>query len=86
MLDPALVKIINEDLQKRSQTVADKKTIIEYLVKEGVTAEEITEIMQTRCKAKKTPGSATGSSFDRQMKADVFLLSISIRSSREEIQ
>jgi len=34
-----------------------KKTIIEYLVKEGVTSEEITGIMQMRCRdKKKVPG------------------------------
>lgn len=51
--------------------MADKKSIIEYLVKEGVIAEEITEIMQTRCKAKKTLDSATGSSVDRQCKTSL---------------
>jgi hypothetical protein len=40
--------------------VEDKKTIIEYLVKEGVTAEEITAIMQNRCREKKKVGGATG--------------------------
>jgi hypothetical protein len=38
----------------------DKKTIIEYLVKEGVTAEEITGIMQNRCREKKKIGGGGG--------------------------
>jgi hypothetical protein len=46
---------------KEEKTIADKKTIIDYLVKEGVTTDEISDIMQTRCKAKKVLGSTTGS-------------------------
>jgi len=56
VIDPALVKKVNEEILKRSKeekTIEDKKSIIEYLVKEGVTAQEITEIMQNRCREKK---------------------------------
>jgi len=62
VIDPALVKKVNEEILKRSKeekTIEDKKTIIEYLVKEGVTSQEITEIMQNRCKEKKKVGGAT---------------------------
>jgi len=61
-IDPAFVKKVNEELIKRSReekAVVDKRTIIEYLVKEGVTSEEISEIMQIRCKEKKRIGNAT---------------------------
>jgi hypothetical protein len=40
--------------------LVDKRTIIEFLVKEGATSEEISEIMQIRCKEKKRIGNATG--------------------------
>ncbi|CAF3730269.1 unnamed protein product [Adineta steineri] len=56
VIDPALIKKVNEEILKRSKeekSTEDKKTIIEYLVKEGVTAEEITGIMQMRFKEKK---------------------------------
>ena len=42
------------------KTIVDKRTIIEYLVKEGVTSEELSEMMQIRCKEKKRIGNATG--------------------------
>ena len=45
---------------QEEKAVEDKKTIIEYLVKEGVTAEEISGIMQNRCREKKKVGGATG--------------------------
>jgi len=57
-----LLKKVNEELLKRSReekTIADKRTIIEILVKEGVTSEELTEIMQIRCKEKKRIGNTT---------------------------
>ncbi|CAF3975644.1 unnamed protein product, partial [Rotaria sp. Silwood2] len=62
VIDPALVKKVNEEILKRTKeekTVEDKKSIIEYLVKEGVTSEEITNIMQMRCKEKKKIGGVT---------------------------
>jgi len=62
VIDPALVKKVNEEILKRSKeekAIEDKKTIIEYLVKEGVTSEEIVEIMQNRCKEKKKVGDGT---------------------------
>ncbi len=40
--------------------MADKRTIIEYLVKEGVSSDEISQMMQMRCKEKKRIGNATG--------------------------
>ena len=36
--------------------MVDKRTIVEFLVREGVTGEEITEILQIRCKEKKKIG------------------------------
>ena len=39
----------------------DKRTIIDYLVREGVTSDDIIDIMQVRCKQKKKIGAATGS-------------------------
>ncbi|CAF2365861.1 unnamed protein product [Rotaria sp. Silwood2] len=62
VIDPALVKKVNEEILKRTKeekTVEDKKSIIEYLVKEGVTSEEITNIMQMRCREKKKIGGVT---------------------------
>ncbi|CAF3458364.1 unnamed protein product [Rotaria sp. Silwood1] len=62
VIDPAFVKKVTEELIKRNReekTIADKRTIIEYLVKEGVASEEISEIMQIRCKEKKRIGNAT---------------------------
>ncbi|CAF3358812.1 unnamed protein product [Rotaria sp. Silwood1] len=62
VLDPALVKKVNEEILKRTKeekTVEDKKTIIEYLVKEGVTPEEVSNIMQMRCREKKKIGGVT---------------------------
>ncbi|CAF2092079.1 unnamed protein product [Rotaria magnacalcarata] len=62
IIDPAFIKKVNEEIMKRSReekTIVDKRSIIEYLVKEGVTSQEITEIMQTRCKEKKRIGNAT---------------------------
>ncbi|CAF0742312.1 unnamed protein product [Rotaria sordida] len=59
VIDPAFVKKVTEELMKRNReekTIADKRTIIEYLVKEGVTSQEISEIMQIRCKEKKRIG------------------------------
>ncbi|CAF4105744.1 unnamed protein product, partial [Rotaria sp. Silwood2] len=61
IIDPAFVKKVTEELIKRNReekTIADKRTIIEYLVKEGVTSQEISEIMQIRCKEKKRIGNA----------------------------
>ncbi|CAF0793170.1 unnamed protein product [Rotaria sordida] len=62
VIDPALIKKVNEEILKRSKeekTVEDKKTIIEYLVKEGVTTEDISNIMQMRCREKKKIGGLT---------------------------
>ncbi|CAF0743650.1 unnamed protein product [Rotaria sordida] len=61
VIDPAFVKKVTEELMKRNReekTIADKRTIIEYLVKEGVTSQELSEIMQIRCKEKKRIGNA----------------------------
>lgn len=41
---------------QEEKTVVDKRTIIEYLVNEGVTSEDISNIMQVRCKQKKRVG------------------------------
>jgi hypothetical protein len=40
--------------------VVDKRTIIEFLVREGVNSGEISEIMQIRCKEKKRIGNTAG--------------------------
>ncbi len=40
--------------------MVDKRTIIEFLVREGVTSEELSDIMQVRCKEKKRIGNTTG--------------------------
>ncbi|CAF1167473.1 unnamed protein product [Adineta ricciae] len=62
VVDPALIKRVNEEIAKRAKeekAIEDKKTIIEFLVKEGVTNEEIASIMQMRCRDKKKIPGAT---------------------------
>jgi len=59
VIDPAFVKKVAEEMLKRNReekTVADKRTIVEYLVREGVTGDEISQIMQSRCKEKRKIG------------------------------
>jgi hypothetical protein len=64
MIVCSVVTIVNEIrlalAVQEDKAMADKRTIIEYLVREGVTSDEITNLMQVRCKTKKKLGTATG--------------------------
>jgi hypothetical protein len=51
---------------QEEKTIVDKRTIIEYLVKEGVTSEEISEMLSVRCKEKKKMGATTGEHCQRR--------------------
>ncbi|CAF3762190.1 unnamed protein product [Adineta steineri] len=62
VIDPAFVKKVAEELAKRNReekVTADKRTIIDFLVNEGISSDEITQIMQARCKEKKKLGGTT---------------------------